>query len=111
VGALDVLAGDDDGLAVGPVDRTFGEATEADLRTLQVGQDADRLLQRGGGFPHPRVALLVLRMLTVTEVQPGNVHAGCDQFADPLGAIDSGTQRADDLRATIHDVSLDSRYG
>ena len=111
VGADDVVAGDDDGLAVGPHRpgrRRSGRGGSSD----PAGRPGCRpAAPRGRGLPHPVVALLVLGVVTVTEVQPGHVHAGADELADAVRAVDGGTERTDDLRATIHDATLDSGGG
>ena len=72
---LDVVAGDDDGLAVGPLHRAGREPAEADLGSLQIGQDPDRPLHRGRRLPYPVVSLLVLGVVTMAEVEPGHIHA------------------------------------
>jgi hypothetical protein len=51
------------------------------------------------------VDALVVGVVAVAEVQPGDVHAGTDEFPQVLGGAGGGTQGADDLGAT-HGYSL-----
>src|SRR5699024_9691309 len=52
LGAGDVLGGDGEGIAFGQVVRAFGEASEPDLRALQVHQDRHGAAGGLGGLPH-----------------------------------------------------------
>jgi hypothetical protein len=97
-----VVGGDGDGLAGGPDDRPGREGAEADLRTLQVDQDADPAAGLVRGLADPAVGLLVLGVRAVAEVQPGDVHARVDEAADPFVGAGSRAKGADDLRAALH---------
>ena len=80
----DVLGGDDELVARAEPHRAAGELTEADLRALQVGEDADAPAGRVGPGPHPPVRLKVVGLVPVAHVEPGDVQAGPDQRGDLL---------------------------
>ena len=71
-------------LPVSQTHRAVGEPAEPDLRALQVGEDADGAADLVGGLPHQPVGALVVRVLAVAEVEPGDVHPGLDEGGDPL---------------------------
>jgi hypothetical protein len=48
------------------------------------------------------VALLMLGVVTMAEIEPGHVHAGGDEFPNAIGAVDGRAECANDFRATIH---------
>lgn len=102
VGALDVLDGDPHRLAVLPDGRAVGETTEPDFRSLQVGEDADGVPGAVRRHPDPLVIGLVIGVVTVAEIEPGDVHAGLDEFADRLLRGGRRSQRTDDLSASTH---------
>ena len=79
-----------------------GEPAEPDLGALQVGEDRDGLAGLVGGVADPLVVLLVVGLVTVAHVEPGDVHAGLGQLQDLVGAPDRGTEGADDL-CSSHD--------
>src|SRR5699024_12809190 len=70
-----------DGLAGRPVSLVLGETAEADLRALQVGQNADRLAGLRRGVADPLVILLMISVFPVGEVQARDIHARADQPA------------------------------
>ncbi len=105
MGPLDVIAGDDDGLAVGPQYGPGREPAQSDLGSLQIGQDPDRPIHGGGRLPYPVVSLLVLGVVTMAEVEPGHIHSSGHELTDTVGTVDRGAQRAHNLRATIHDFN------
>ena len=80
----DLVAGDDHGVAGAPLDLRVGEPAEADLRALQVGEDADGPSGGLGGLPHQAVRALVVGVAAVAEVQPGDVHTGVDEPPDAV---------------------------
>jgi hypothetical protein len=87
VSTFELLDRDADPFARQPIDRTVGEASEPDLRALQVRQDSDIA---AGGFS--REANLVesapmLRMIAVAEVQAGDIHARLDERPGSLWCI------------------------
>ena len=53
-----------------------------------------------GGLPHQPVDLLVVGVAAVAEVEPGDVHAGVDELADPLRGRGRRAEGADDLCST-----------
>ena len=84
VRAFDIVDGDAHNLAVSPIRRAFLKTTEANLWPLQIGENTNRTSRSIGCFTHPAVVLSVVLMLTVREIQPGNIHAGVDQPGNPL---------------------------
>ena len=89
---------------VAPVDRPGREPAEADLRPLQVGEDPDGAARAVRRLPHRAVDLLVVVVVAVAEVQPGDVHAGAHELRDPVRARRGRAERADDLGAPPGDV-------
>jgi hypothetical protein len=88
-----------------------GECAEPDLGALQVDHNGDRATGGVGGGPHSGVPGGVLGVRAVGEVEPGDVHAGRGQFADPLRAVGGRPERADDLRTAGHRLSLATPAG
>lgn len=84
----------------------FAEAAEADLRSLKVGEDADASAGFFGGFAYAPVALLVVGVGAVAEVEASYVHSGLDQCLDLVVRVGGGPQGADDFRSA-HTSSLD----
>src|SRR5918995_463732 len=103
--AGDVPSRDREAGAGDELDRALLEAGGADLRTLQVDEDADRpprrVARRADVLVHP----LVVGVVAVAEVQPGDVHARAHELAEVLGGRRGGAEGADDLRVT-HGSSL-----
>ncbi len=62
--------------------RAFGEAAEADLRSLKVGEDADAAAGLVGGLADACIAFFVLGVEAVAEVEAGDVHSGFDEGLD-----------------------------
>ena len=79
-----------------------GEFAEADLRPLQVDENADRVLARVGRLAHRAVECRMLLAAAVREIEARDVHARLDQRAHGLRARGRGSQRAHDLGATLH---------
>ena len=102
VGALDVLHGDANGLAGRPVGLVLGEAAEADLRALQVGQDADRLPGFRRGVADPLVILLMISVFSVGKVQARDIHARVDQSANRILIGHSWAERTHDFCSSAH---------
>ena len=105
VSAFAVVDGDAHRLAVGPICGSPGEPPEPDLRTLQIGKDADRSPGDVGCRANPLVAGLVIRILAVAEIEPRHVHASLNQRPDNVVFTGRRTESADDLSASSHDVS------
>ena len=53
---------------------------------------------------HQPVVALVVLVAAVAHVEPGDVHAGVDELADPLRGADGRAEGADDLGST-HDLN------
>ena len=58
-----------------------------------------------GGRAHPLVVGLVVGVLAVAEVEPGDIHAGLDQRPDDVVFTGRRAESADDLSASSHDFS------
>ena len=73
------------------------EGADAQLRALQVEQDADRpadlLLDRADHLGRARVVLV----RAVAEIEAEDVDAGLEQRLDPLVRRGGGPERGDDL--------------
>ena len=80
----DVLGGDDELIARAEPHRAAGELPEADLRALEVGEDADLAPGRVGPGADAPVGLEVVSLDPVAHVEPRDVHAGLDQRGDLL---------------------------
>ena len=90
------------------LDGSVRELAEADLRTLQVGQNAQASAEDLRGLADIVIALLVFGMTTVAHVQPGDVHTGLDQLLEPVGGRRRRAQRANDL-GSAHRARLVTR--
>ena len=106
LGADDVVDGDRHPVAGVPLVRPVAEPAEPDLRALQVGQDGQRLVRGLRGGPQPVVDHLVVGVVAVTEVHPGDVHAGIQQGGDALLGRRRGSHGANDFCAASHAVTL-----
>ena len=102
LGALHLGDGDDDTVALLPLVPALEEAAESDLGALQVREDTDGPAGLVGGLADPSVVGLVVGVLSVAEVEAGDIHARVDQLSDSFLRRDGGTQGADDLGTTIH---------
>ena len=88
----------------------FAEAAEPDLRALKVGEDADAAAGLLGGLADAVVALLVLGVGAVAQVEAGHVHSGLDERLDLLVRVGGGAQGADDF-CSAHAASLRLTHG
>ena len=82
--AGNVLGGDDELIPRSEADRAAGEFPEADLRSLEVGENADATAGHVGAGPHAAVCHQVVGLVAMAHVEPGDVHAGGDQRGDLL---------------------------
>ena len=80
-------------------DPTLGEATEAQLWSLQIGQNPDRPARRALDRPDRLEAGSVILLRTVAEIQPEYIDAGFEQIANPLGRRTRRAECRDDFRA------------
>ena len=78
-----VAGGDRPLLAAVQHDRPVGERLQPDLRALEVGEDADAVPAGVGGLADQAVGLGVVLVGAVAHVQPGDVHPGVHELADP----------------------------
>src|SRR5690606_4416527 len=85
----------------GQLDRPGRELADAEFRALQIHQHADRPAELRLDGADDLVALPVLLVGAMAEVQPEHVGAGLKQGADTLGRRARGAQRGDDLGSAI----------
>ncbi len=97
--------GDGEGVSAFKEYGSFGEAAESDLRALKVGEQSDTAAGLLGGLSHALVALLVLGVAAVAEVEAGYVHSGLDQGFDLVVRVGGGAQCTDDF-CSAHASSL-----
>ncbi|SLA01850.1 Uncharacterised protein [Mycobacteroides abscessus subsp. abscessus] len=107
----DVVGGDAHGVAGVPHDFAVERAVvfefaQSDLGSLKVGEDADGLLGVVAGLAHSFVDHFVVVVRAVAEIESRDVHSGVDEFLQPLFAIGSWTQGADDLGSAFHCAHL-----
>ncbi len=105
-----VFDGDGEGVAAFKEYGAFGEAAEPDFRALKVGEDADAAAGLVGGLAHPVVALLVLGVLAVAEVEAGHVHSGVDQAFDLVVGVGGGPKGTDDLCSAHRSEPMSYRW-
>ena len=91
------LGVDDEFVALLEKNRSVAEALDADLRSLQVGNDADLRAHCLSLFAHQLEAGLVVGLRIVRIVNARQVHAGLDQPAHDPGIVGRGAQRGDYL--------------
>ena len=110
VRAFYVFDGDADDFAVLPHLFTVDEATQTDLRSLEVRQDADCVAGLIGSLTDPAVVRLVVRMLAVGHVETRHVHACFNEAKDSFLACYSRTQRTNNFGSSIqHGVPYSHR--
>ncbi|MNE06255.1 hypothetical protein D3C80_988390 [compost metagenome] len=97
-GAVQVQA---EGLAALEVDLAVGEAAHAQFRPLQVHEDADGVVQLALHLAHPLVALGVVGVFAVAEVQAEQVDAGLHQLADVVDAFDRRPEGGEDFHFLV----------
>ena len=102
VGADNVVDGDPHRFTGGPHLRAVREPAETDLRPLQVGEDTDGAPGGVGRFAYPPVVLFMVWVVTVREIEAGDVHARVNQGFDPFFARDGRSEGAYNLGSSIH---------
>ncbi len=93
------IAVEHEALAARQRDAAPGESADAQFRTLQVGQDADRPAGLCLDRAHGIAALAMVVMRAVAEVQAEDVRAGVEQGADGCLVAAGGAQRGENLGA------------
>jgi hypothetical protein len=98
--AVDAVWADDDGdpVACRELHRR-GEVADADLRALQVADQRDRPAGALLRLADERRAVAMVVVRPVREVEPGRIHAGCDERVELVGRRARRPDRGDDLRA------------
>ncbi len=102
-------------LALGELNPVLLELSDADLRPLQVGHDADGAAQLARHVPHQRRAPRVILRGAMREVQPHDVHARGDHACKHLSLGTGGPQGGDDLGTALdgrelHGSALGARF-
>ena len=64
------------------IDRSVGDLAEADLRALKIGQYTDRATGAFRSLPDAAQIPLMVGIVTMTHVEPGDVHARRDHLLD-----------------------------
>ena len=82
-------------------DGAAGEAPDADLGAGHVGHDRDRAAEVLAGGVSEGAQAAVVGVGAVGEVDPGDVHPGQDQLADPLGRAGGGAEGGGDVGAPV----------
>ena len=100
--ALAFVDGDAHRLAGGPIGLALGESSEANLRSLKVGKNANGFAGGIRCFADSFVVRLVIRVVTMAEVQSGDIHATLDEFADALTGGGRRSKGANDLSTSAH---------
>ena len=91
--------------------RALGEGADAELGALQVGEDADRPAGVALDLPDRLVALLVIGVAAVAEVEPEHVGAGLEQGPDDLGRGAAGPRVATILALRLRRMALHQPLG
>ncbi|MDT4851699.1 hypothetical protein FQZ97_858900 [compost metagenome] len=97
-GAVQVQA---KGLAALQIDLAGGKAADPQFRPLQVHEDADRHVQLLLHFAHPGVALGVVGVFAVAEVEAEQIDPGLDQLTDIVDACDGRAEGGEDFHFFI----------
>ena len=87
-----------EGGAARELDRAVAEGADPELRPLQVDDDRDRPLGLGLDRAHRLVALRLVGVAAVREIEPEGVGAGLEQAADLLLRRARRPERGEDLR-------------
>src|SRR5690606_26224367 len=103
-----VVGGEVEGGALLQGDLALGEAHHADLRPLQVLQDAHREAELLGDGTDVEDGLPVQLLVAVREVDAEDVHARLQQLRDPLALVRGRPQGRDDAGAAVGDVHRSS---
>ncbi len=93
----DVAEVEGEGLPALQLHGTGGEAADPQLRTLQVHEHADRVVQFRFHLAHPGEALRVIGVVAVAEVQAEQVGAGLHQGTDIVAAAGGRAEGGEDL--------------
>ena len=94
------------------VDRLgVAQAADADLRPLQVGEDADGTVLFGGDATDAGDRVGDRRVVRVRTVDAEHVRAGLHEGGDHRVLVGSGSEGRDDLRAVVPRHAGNSRIG
>jgi hypothetical protein len=85
-------------LIPGVEDDRLGQLADAELRSLEVGDESDRAPDLGRYLAHEPRSLGVPLVRAMREVEADGIDAGRDQRAQALARVGSRPERRDDLR-------------
>jgi len=97
--------------AFGQIDRALRKRAHPDARALDVLEHGNRPPLLFGGFVDPGSPLVVRLVISVREVEPGDIHPGRHQPADRHPVAGRRSDRCDDLGLTVHDRDLTNHGG
>ncbi|MNL50317.1 hypothetical protein D3C87_1733260 [compost metagenome] len=86
-----------------------GELADPQFRTLQVHQNAQRIIQLALDFTNPLVALGVVGMIAVAEIQAEDVDPGLHQLTDVIDPVRGRTEGGEDFDFFVRRHCLCSR--
>ncbi|MNZ92468.1 hypothetical protein D3C78_1114950 [compost metagenome] len=75
----------------------LGELADPQFRALQVHQNAERVVELAFDFADPLIALGVIGVFAVAEVQAEDVDPGLHQLANGVDPVGGGTQGGEDF--------------
>ena len=84
---------------------SFRKLTNANLRPLQIGHDADLARQRSPDLAHEPRALELILGRPMREVEAYDIDAGCNHSMQYSGIAARGTERGDDFGGAGQDSS------
>ena len=99
-GAFDVVDGDGEHSPVHQRLLAGSETAEPDLGPLEISEHPDGATDHPGRLAHVLQVHLMIGIVAVAHVQPGDIHSGPDQFDQALRGRRGGPERADNLGST-----------
>ena len=85
------------GLAAYELHLAFGKASHPQLRPLQVHEDAERVVELALDLANPLVALGMVGVVTVAEVEAEDIYPGLHQLADVIDTVGGRAQSGEDF--------------
>ncbi len=84
------------------------EFADTQFRPLQIHQNAQRVVELTLDFADPLIALGVVGVIAVAEVQAEDVDPGLDQLADVIDTVDRRAEGGEDFDLFIrrHDLQF-----
>ncbi len=87
----------------------LGKLADPQFRALQVHQNTQRIIKLALDFTNPLVALCVVGVIAVAEVQAENVDPGLHQFANVVDPVGGGAEGGEDFNLLVRRHFLGSR--